>query len=98
MLAVEEACPCLGAATGVLASRATSNFIDELLDSPSMMCATQELRPKIAENAEQLLKEAEEAIPPAAGYRGAKRKKQQRLRWAIIRVGDSDACRTRSSS
>jgi hypothetical protein len=38
---------------------------------------------------EELLREAEEAIPPAAGYRGSRRKKRQRERFKVIRVSES---------
>lgn len=40
----------------------------------------------MAENPIELLQMADEAIPEGTGYRGNKRKKQQRIRWAIIRV------------
>lgn len=46
----------------------------------------QELRPLLAENAEELLREAAEAVPFAPGYRGSRRKKRERERLRVVRV------------
>jgi hypothetical protein len=46
----------------------------------------QELRPLLAENADELLREAAEAVPFAPGYRGSRRKKRERERLRVVRV------------
>lgn len=49
----------------------------------------QELRPLMAENAEELLQEAADAIPFAPGTRGSRRKKRNRERLRVVRVSKS---------
>jgi hypothetical protein len=49
----------------------------------------------MAENALELLKMADEGIPEGTGYRGHRRKKQQRIRLAIIRVRVTTVIRRR---
>jgi hypothetical protein len=47
---------------------------------------SQDLRPQMAENAEELLRQADEAMPTPGGPRGSRRKKRELLKLKVIRV------------